>query len=70
MSTALGGILGGEPRAPYPSCGGTKSSHLSPGRMSWSASVQPGMTRLGEKLDDLPRAYDESKMLPSVSLPS
>eukprot|EP00967_Tisochrysis_lutea_P022094 scaffold25172_cov33-Tisochrysis_lutea.AAC.3 len=54
-SGALGGIFGGIPCSPYPSSGGMKSCHRSPGFMSCSAWVSPRITALGVNTEGWPR---------------
>ena len=49
---------------------GMYSIQRSPGRMSCSASVQPLITPDGEKVAGDPRLREESKDLPSSSVPS
>ena len=43
--------------------------HVSPGRMSISASAQPAMTWFGAKVAGVPRRCEESKMEPSINSP-
>ena len=68
-STSPPPIFGGLPLSPYPSSDGIYISHLSPSTISCMASVQPLMTWLGANVVGLPRSYDESNTVPSVSVP-
>jgi hypothetical protein len=69
ISVAFGPMSRPAPRSPYARFGGTNSWYLPPSFISWSPSVQPGMTPETGNVAVWPRLYELSNSVPLTRVP-